>query len=165
MSKWTEGQWQYSVELPQLLDRMPLLIEALGFRFYAFTFISPCRRNTVTNYPIRWIEHYDRHGYAAVDPVPLHCRTSCFPLLWRAQIFGNAPDIWTEAQVCGLRHGWVQPIHDQQAHSNLSVLRSHVSVSTEEFYEKAHYVMQLAEQLHSALRCADSTSRRLSQQR
>jgi LuxR family transcriptional regulator len=67
--------------------------------------------------------------------------------------------------VCGLRHGWVQPIHDQQAHSNLSVLRSHVSVSTEEFYEKAHYVMQLAEQLHSALRCADSTSRRLSQQR
>lgn len=163
MKNRTSAHWHSRLDFPQLLDNLPMHIEAMGFRFYAFRFISSSHRDIITNYPARWIEHYDRHGYAAIDPVALHCKTSSFPLLWHAQTYSRTPEIWAEAQACGLCHGWVQPIHDQQAHSSLSVVRPHVSVSTQELYEKAHQVMQLGEQLHSALRCTDSATRRSSQ--
>lgn len=164
MKKWTSAHRHPAVDLPDLLDSLPMQIEALGFRFYTFTFTSDHHRDVITNYPARWIEHYDRHGYAAIDPVALHCKASSFPLLWHEQTYSSTPEIWAEAQACGLSHGWVQPNHDQQTHSSLSVVRPHVSVSTQELYEKAHLVMQLGEQLHTALRCADRTCRRLSQQ-
>ncbi|WP_158262101.1 autoinducer binding domain-containing protein [Pseudomonas sp. BBP2017] len=145
------------VDLPHLLDSLPLLIEELGFHFYAFAFISPTRCEKPTpypcppsNYPDHWFKHYNLHSYAAFDPVPIHCQTSSFPLPWNAATFNNTPEIWTEARAHGLNHGWVQPIHHEQARSHLSVIRPHVSVTPQEFYQKAAQVMWLGELLHRA---------------
>ncbi len=146
----THAQWQRLADWPHLLDSLPSLINELGFRFYAFTFVSPTQRENITNYPARWLEYYDLRGYAALDPVPVHCQTSSLPLPWLASTFDKTPEIWTEAQACGLCHGWVQPIHDEHTRSSLSVVRPHVSVSTQELYEKAAQVMWLGELLHRA---------------
>ncbi|MGH8439725.1 MAG: autoinducer binding domain-containing protein [Pseudomonas sp.] len=134
-----------------MLDNLPLLIEKLGFHYYAFTFISPDQHTYTTNYPASWLEHYNRCGYAVLDPVPAHCRTSSLPLLWAAETFDSTPEIWIAAQAYNLHHGWVQPTHIQQTRSSLSVLRPHASVSCQEFYAKAAQVMWLGGQLHRAL--------------
>ncbi|WP_191831830.1 autoinducer binding domain-containing protein [Pseudomonas fluorescens] len=144
MKNWTAAQLQC------LLDNLPLLLEKLGFHYYAFTFISPDQHTYTTNYPISWLEHYNRCGYADLDPVPAHCKTSSLPLLWEAETFDSTPDIWIAAQAYDLHHGWVQPLHSQQTRSSLSVLRPHTSVSREEFYAKAEQVMLLGAQLHQA---------------
>lgn len=150
MKNLTGAQWPSRVDLPHLLDNLPLFINSLGFHFWAFTFISPNRRESTSNFPTRWLEHYKQHGYAALDPVVVHCRTSSLPLMWDATIFSSAPEIWAQAQACGLRHGWVQPTHSQHTHSSLSVLRSNDSISSNEYYEKAAQVMWLGELLHRA---------------
>jgi len=137
----------------RLLDNLPLLIEKLGFHYYAFTFIGSDQHTYTTNYPASWLEHYNRCGYSAQDPVPAHCQTSSFPLLWDAETFDSTPEIWIAAQAYDLHHGWVQPIHSQQTRSSLSVLRPHASVSREEFYAKAEQVMLLGAQLHRAATC------------
>ncbi|AIL62192.1 autoinducer binding domain-containing protein [Pseudomonas alkylphenolica] len=134
----------------RLLDNLPLLVKKLGFDYYAFTFISPDQQTYTTNYPASWLEHYNRCGYAARDPIPALCQTSSLPLLWAAETFDSAEDIWIAAQAYDLHHGWVQPIHSQQTRSSLSVLRPHTSVSREEFYAKAEQVMLLGAQLHQA---------------
>ncbi|TJY48445.1 LuxR C-terminal-related transcriptional regulator, partial [Pseudomonas aeruginosa] len=36
----------------------------------------------VGNYPAAWREHYDRAGYARVDPTVSHCTQSVLPTLW-----------------------------------------------------------------------------------
>ncbi|WP_442107937.1 autoinducer binding domain-containing protein [Pseudomonas sp. NUPR-001] len=150
MKNWTALQRQRLIELPDLLDYLPLLIKDLGFCFYAYTFIHPCQQDSTTNYPARWLAHCERHGHSPHEPIDAHCRTSRLPLLWTANTFHNSPESWAAAQECGLRHGWVQPLHDQQSRSSLSILRPHVCISTQELYEKAAQVMWLGEQLHRA---------------
>ncbi|OKO19936.1 transcriptional activator protein LasR [Pseudomonas aeruginosa] len=36
----------------------------------------------VGNYPAAWREHYDRAGYARVDPTVSHCTQSVLPIFW-----------------------------------------------------------------------------------
>ncbi|MDD2045982.1 autoinducer binding domain-containing protein [Pseudomonas putida] len=150
MNNRTSVQQQCLLDLPHLLERLPLHIKKLGFHFFAFTYISPSRCDNTSNYPESWFKHYDRQGYAARDPVPVYCKRSSVPLLWSLATYNDTPDIWALAQACGLCHGWVQPIHGEQAQSSLSILRPDTSVSTQELYQKAAQVMWLGEQLHRA---------------
>lgn len=40
----------------------------------------------VGNYPAAWREHYDRAGYARVDPTVSHCTQSVLPIFWEPSI-------------------------------------------------------------------------------
>ncbi|WP_165957346.1 autoinducer binding domain-containing protein [Pseudomonas sp. H9] len=150
MKNWTAVQHQHLLELPALLEHLPLLIKDLGFCFYAYTFICPTQRDNKTNYPAGWLNHCEKHGHTPHEPIDAHCRSSSLPLLWTAQTFRSAPEHWEIAQACGLRHGWTQPLHDRSSRSSLSIVRPHVSVSIQELYEKAALVMWLGELLHRA---------------
>ncbi len=41
----------------------------------------------VGNYPAAWREHYDRAGYARVDPTVSHCTQSVLPIFWEPSIY------------------------------------------------------------------------------
>ncbi|MCV6203102.1 autoinducer binding domain-containing protein [Pseudomonas aeruginosa] len=56
----------------------------------------------VGNYPAAWREHYDRAGYARVDPTVSHCTQSVLPIFWEPSILreseinqkGKARKLW-----------------------------------------------------------------------
>lgn len=50
----------------------------------------------VGNYPAAWREHYDRAGYARVDPTVSHCTQSVLPIFWEPS---------------GLVYGLTMPLH------------------------------------------------------
>lgn len=66
-----------------------------------------------SNYPKVWREHYDRKGYAALDPTVAHCMVQHLPLIWSQDIFAS-PDqmaLYKEARNYGLRAGVSLPAH------------------------------------------------------
>lgn len=138
--------WQRLQDLPALLKELPALAAELGFPFYSFTYTSHTYQINATNLA--------REGQqlvqAALDSRPAHCRYSNVPMLWNEVAFPGAPVLWTRAHALGLRHGWIQPVHDGTSHSSLTLLRHHVSASITERYEKTAWVMWLAERLHLA---------------
>lgn len=137
-----------AIDLPGALESVPALIQGLGFVYYSFAFENPHHTTTQSNLPNHWLVQYEQRNFKDVDPVLTHCQGSHLPLLWDAKTFAHKSPIWDVANACGLRHGWVQPVHAGQTHSSLTVLRPRHSVSTQELYDKAAQVIYLAEYLH-----------------
>lgn len=142
-------------ELPALLKTLPTCAEALGFHFYSFSYSSPTHEIHASNLLPggRWLVQ------AALEARPHHeHQYPSTPVLWREGIFAGRTNLWDIAQVLGMRHGLVQPIYEGKLQSSLTFLRPHVSLSTQELYQKAAQVMSLGEHLHRAAVCNPAVS-------
>nr|EIU3281433.1 LuxR family transcriptional regulator [Pseudomonas aeruginosa] len=65
----------------------------------------------VGNYPAAWREHYDRAGYARVDPTVSHCTQSVLPIFWEPSIYQTRKqhEFFEEASAAGLVYGLTMP--------------------------------------------------------
>lgn len=140
-------------ELPALLNALPAFAEALGFHFYSFSYSSPTHEVYASNL----LPGGRRLVQAALEARPHHDHQyPCPPVLWTA--LPGRPHLWDVAQVLGMRHGFIQPIYDGELQSSLTFLRPHVSLSTQELYQKAAQVMLLGDHLHRAAVCSAAVS-------
>lgn len=66
----------------------------------------------VGNYPAAWREHYDRAGYARVDPTVSHCTQSVLPIFWEPSIYQTRKqhEFFEEASAAGLVYGLTMPL-------------------------------------------------------
>ncbi|WP_133974070.1 autoinducer binding domain-containing protein [Pseudomonas sp. JV551A1] len=138
-------------ELPALLNTLPAFGEALGFHFYSFSYSSPTHEVYASNLLSggRWLIQ------AALEAKPHHDHQySCPPVLWTDKALPGRPHLWDVAQELGMRHGLIQPIYDGELQSSLTFLRPHVSLSTQELYQKAAQIMLLGDHLHRAAVCS-----------
>ncbi len=64
-------------------------------------------------YPAAWREHYDRAGYARVDPTVSHCTQSVLPIFWEPSIYQTRKqhEFFEEASAAGLVYGLTMPLH------------------------------------------------------
>lgn len=67
----------------------------------------------VGNYPAAWREHYDKAGYARVDPTVSHCTQSVLPIFWEPSIYQTRKqhEFFEEASAAGLVYGLTMPLH------------------------------------------------------
>jgi len=138
--------WERLCHLAALLKELPSLAEELGFRYYSFTFSSPAQSISTGNL----LAGGQPLVQAALQSRPAHLRSSNIPLTWDAKAFTLMPSCWPTAQALGLRHGWIQPLHQGATRSSLALFRPHVSTSIAERYEKTAQAMWLGERLHLA---------------
>lgn len=88
----------------------------LGFEFCAYFLRSPIpftRPKTVmlTNYPVQWRDRYTR-DFLDRDPSIKRGFRTIDPTVWSPDLFQDVPELLTEASLHGIRHGWVQSVHD-----------------------------------------------------
>ncbi|MFG0410035.1 hypothetical protein [Pseudomonas sp. FYR_11] len=142
----TVADWQRLQDLPALLKELPALANELGFPYYSFTYTSLTHSVSTANLP----PDGEKLIQVALGSRPDNQRYSNVPVLWNENAFRGASSLWPHAYALGLRHGWIQPLYDSTTHSNLTLLRPHVSLSIAERYEKTAWVMWLGERLHLA---------------
>ena len=160
MAIWKEAQLQQLIQgddIQSTFDVALNLTREMGFEFCAFA-LSPhslvphTQTIRINNYPTEWNQKYETRDYAAQDPLLKHCSLSVLPILWNDDAFSTFPAFWEEKQSYGMCHGWSQSVHDNSGFfSMLSLTRSHQSISSGEFYEKAGHFIWLAHALHSVV--------------
>lgn len=160
MAIWKEAQLlrlTQGEDIQSIFETALNLTREMGFEYCAFA-LSPhslvphTRTIRINNYPTEWNQKYETRHYAAQDPLLNHCSLSVLPILWNEDAFSTFPAFWQEKQSYGMRHGWSQSVHDCSGYfSMLSLTRSHQSISSGEFYEKAGHFIWLAHALHSVV--------------
>lgn len=80
----------------------------------------------VGNYPAAWREHYDRAGYARVDPTVSHCTQSVLPIFWEPSIYQTRKqhEFFEEASAAGLVYGLTMPLHGARGELGALSLRA-----------------------------------------
>lgn len=132
--------------------------EALGFEFCVHGMRIPVpitrpRTNYFTNYPPEWQERYTAQDYIQVDPTVAHGMRSSLPIVWSDSFFAQAPQLWTEAQSYGIRHGWAQARHDPDGvYSMLILARSEGPITPEELDKKAPRIQWLVHASHASMK-------------
>ncbi len=76
----------------------------------------------VGNYPAAWREHYDRAGYARVDPTVSHCTQSVLPIFWEPSIYQTRKqhEFFEEASAAGLPTLWMLKDYALQSGAGLA---------------------------------------------
>ncbi|MFV3316653.1 autoinducer binding domain-containing protein [Pseudomonas sp. NY15374] len=148
----TAEDWQRLGHLPTLLAALPALVRELGFHYYRFSFASCTHAVSAGNL----VTGSEAIIQAALDLRAHHLQRSNIPLIWEPKAFATAPSLWAQAQRLGLRHGWLQPLHEGVAHSCLALLRPHVSVSATEHYQNVASALWLGEFLHRTAAQSDA---------
>lgn len=82
----------------------------MGFEYCAFGLKLPFPlaepKIVIRNdYPARWNQRYAQQGYLGVDPTVKHGLRSNKFIVWDPDQFGDAGDLWDDANAHGLRHG------------------------------------------------------------
>ena len=119
-------------------------LRALGFDRWMYTSFADAVQTPflVGDYPRDWLDHYDRQGYFALDPVVRHCRMRATPCLWSsgptARHIGPTTPFFREAARFGLRVGVSLPIHGPHGQWNM------ISVATNTVPEKPIALRELA---------------------
>lgn len=138
----------------------------LGFEHCAYGIRLPTsatRPTTlmVSSYDSQWRQRYCEAGYLAIDPTVAHGMRSTVPLVWSDHVFKDAPQLWNEAQACGLRVGWAQSCFDAQGGVGmLSLARSHEVLSRVELADRAFHLAGLTTLTHQWLGRALGTAHR-----
>ncbi|MCI0914741.1 MULTISPECIES: autoinducer binding domain-containing protein [Pseudomonas] len=105
-----------------------------------------------SNYPLAWIERYQRDEFYKQDPAAALSHTSTGPVLWTDELYREAPDFREQACKHGLRHGWTQSLHDlRHNETQLSVARPCGEIDIHELYDKAGQVQWLCHTLHDTI--------------
>lgn len=111
----------------QCFERIAAQAAEMGFEFCTHGLRMPVpitRPKTVmhSNYPPAWLQRYHEQNYVAVDPTVAHGMRSSEPVVWSDALFEPTPQLWQEAQVYGLRHGWAQSRRDPEGTYSMLVL-------------------------------------------
>jgi len=105
-----------------------------------------------SNYPVAWIERYQRDEFYKQDAAAARSHASTMPVLWSDDLYRDTPHFREQACQHGLRHGWTQSLHDlQHNESQVSVARPIGEVSIAELYDKAGKVQWLCHTLHAII--------------
>lgn len=160
MQNWQEDLLRIIALAPceqQIFDQIIAATHDLGFEYcgYGIRFPFPISKPkvfTLFEYPRQWAERYHQAGYVNVDPTVLHGRRSREPLTWSDEVFAAAPQLWAEAQSCGLRFGWAQSSLDANGVVGmLSLSRSNEALSENELETKEARMRWLVNVAHLAL--------------
>lgn len=160
MAIWKEAQLLRLIQGDDIQSTFKIalsLVHEMGFEYCAFalsphSLVPQTPTIRINNYPTEWNQKYETRDYAAQDPLLKHCSLSVLPILWNDDAFSTFPAFWEEKQSYGMCHGWSQSVHDGSGFfSMLSLTRSHQSISSGEFYEKAGHFIWLAHALHSVV--------------
>jgi LuxR family transcriptional regulator, quorum-sensing system regulator SolR len=107
----------------------------------------------LSNYPPEWQARYTEQKYLEIDPTVAHGMRSSEPVLWNEEFFAKAPQLWSEAQSHGLKHGWAQSRRDPEGTFSLLVLaRSEGAITISELADKASVMKQLVEESHERMK-------------
>ena len=140
-----------------IFDEMTSAARGLGFDYCAYGIrfpfpLSNPRVVTLFDYPSAWAERYHEAGYVATDPTVQHCRRSQAPLVWSDALFASTPQLWAEAQSCGVRVGWAQSSLDANGVGGmLTLARSAETLSAHELQVKESRMRWLVNVAHLAL--------------
>lgn len=101
----------------ELTHQIEQLVQSLGFDYFRLAIIIPVSHQRpmiriLNSCPEEWIEHYNRGGLIARDPVVAAARRQTTPIRW-AELRGTDEqmDVMVEAAKCGLRSGVSYPLH------------------------------------------------------
>ncbi|HEJ6002931.1 TPA: transcriptional regulator LasR [Pseudomonas aeruginosa] len=102
----SSGKLEWSAILQKMASDLGFSKILFGLQDYENAFI-------VGNYPAAWREHYDRAGYARVDPTVSHCTQSVLPIFWEPSIYQTRKqhEFFEEASAAGLVYGLTMPLH------------------------------------------------------
>lgn len=93
-----------------VFDLIAAKARKLGFEYCAFGMKLPLPLATPqivlrNDYSESWRAQYEAQGYLGVDPVVQHGLRSDASIIWSSELFGEAPDLWDDANAHGLSHG------------------------------------------------------------
>lgn len=157
--KWIPDEKQYLIRPSKVgLHEYALSqIQCYGFEYFFFQFTPGlvCTRmgaENLNNYPNELIEYYTSISHTLKNPLVTHCQRSIDPVIWDDSVFQSTPQLWEQTKAHGLNHGWSQAVHDNKGMTSmLSLARTSLSITSEEFDEKAADVLWLCNQLHRAM--------------
>jgi len=105
-----------------------------------------------SNYPVAWIERYQRDDFYKRDAAAIRSHSSTMPVMWSDELYCEVPDFREQACAHGLRHGWTQSLHDlQHNESQVSICRPSKEVNITELYDKSCKVQWLCHTLHAII--------------
>jgi LuxR family transcriptional regulator, quorum-sensing system regulator SolR len=160
MKNWQEDLLRIVAVAPseqEIFDEIIAAARGLGFEYCAYGIrfpfpLSNPRVLTLFDYPSAWAERYHEAGYVATDPTVLHGRRSQAPVVWSDELFASTPQLWTEAQACGIRVGWAQSSLDANGVGGmLTLARSGEDLSANELQAKEPRMRWLVNVAHLAL--------------
>ncbi|MES2014969.1 MAG: autoinducer binding domain-containing protein [Pseudomonadota bacterium] len=93
-----------------IFDQVAANARKLGFEYCAFGMKLPLpmvdpKIVLLNDYPATWSERYGTQGYLGVDPIVKHGLHSNAPIIWSAELFTDAGDLWDDANAHGLNQG------------------------------------------------------------
>lgn len=104
-------------EPDHLTDHLEQMVQGLGFDYFRLAIIIPVSHQRpmiriLNSCPEEWIEHYNKAGMIARDPVIAAARRQTTPIRW-SEVRGTDEqmDVMVEAAKCGLRSGVSYPLH------------------------------------------------------
>jgi len=123
---------------------------AYGVRIFD-SFTRPKTR-MINNYSATWEQRYQEAGYLTIDPSVAHGLRSHAPLIWSAELFRSAPQLWDEARESGLCYGWAQSFFDPDGSVGmLTVARPHEKLAPSELAILGYQLHLLANAAHRHL--------------
>jgi LuxR family transcriptional regulator len=160
MSQWNHEHLHklVSESMPQkVFDLAVHLAQGLGMEFMGLKLRIQLAAQSphlylYSNYPVEWIERYQRDDFYKQDAAAIRSRASTMPVLWTDELYHDVPHYREQACAHGLRHGWTQSLHDlQHNESQVSVCRPLGEVNIAELYDKTGRVQWLCHTLHAII--------------
>lgn len=94
------------------------IARAMGFEHFLYgvqvnTSLTRPYRFILSCYPEEWRQHYDKEGYANIDPTVSHCARTSIPIVWKNEIYKGRREtrVRNEAKDCGLVSGASFSVH------------------------------------------------------
>jgi LuxR family quorum-sensing system transcriptional regulator CciR len=126
-------------DLPSLITSFGRVARCLGFSHYVISRLSRAQCASCSeaalemicaHYPDQWVQHYQKNGYALVDPVHRTAFTQTAPYRWRdiANLNRLEQRVLDEALEAGLANGISIPIHEPTGRVLLVNLSGQASV-------------------------------------
>ena len=106
-------------EIEDLLRRT---LDQYGFPCFAYLSFAPRgdddATQTMTTYPVSWVEQYCANRYDRIDPVIARSIATTLPYTWSTEssdtkLTTKQKRFLEEAREFGIRHGFTIPIHDR----------------------------------------------------
>ncbi len=129
----------------------------LGFEHCAFLLrealpVTRPRMRQISSQPAAWQKRYAQANYIDIDPVVRNSARSEAPQVWSTRLFRSAPQLWSEAQAAGLRHGWTASSLDCVGVGGmLTLTRSAEPITPSELAHKAPHMRYLVQVAHAVL--------------
>src|SRR5690348_5027600 len=105
----------------ELHSNATAIARQMGFEHFLYgvqinTSLTRPYRFILSCYPEEWRKHYDKEGYATVDPTVSHCAKTSIPIIWKNEIYKGRKEnqFRSEAKDSGLVSGVSFPVHGRR---------------------------------------------------